>query len=109
MDKELFKELEEASKPLQDFLMKHFDQMTKIEVEIGHINVLNGVMGMPTEIDDSVKQIDRYMNDKENCDNCKYNFIDFNLGCYDRWYEMNRIYTRKIGDNSEMINCWEQG
>lgn len=52
MNKELFAELEQASKPLQDFLQKHFDPMTKVEVEIGHINVLRLEMGMPTEIMD---------------------------------------------------------
>jgi hypothetical protein len=51
-NKELFQELEEASKPLQNFLMKHFDPMTKVEVEIGHISVLRVEMGMPTEIQD---------------------------------------------------------
>jgi len=99
MNKELFKELEEASKPLQDFLMKHFDPMTKVEVEIGHISVLNGVMGMPTEID-NIK--DRYMSAEENCENCKHA-----PDCYDRWYEMNRMSVTIGG--SEMINCWEQG
>ena len=52
MNKELFNELKEASKPLQDFLMKHFDPMTKVEVEIGYINVLRSEMGVPTEIND---------------------------------------------------------
>ena len=52
MNKELFDELEEAAKPLQDFLQKHFDMMTKVEVEIGHISVLRAEMGMPTEIND---------------------------------------------------------
>jgi len=104
MNKELFKELEEASKPLQDFLMKHFDPMTKVEVEVGHINVLNGVMGMPTEIDDSVKQIDRYESDIENCENCKHN--GKSETCYPRWYEMNRVETNKDYGNG-LINCWE--
>lgn len=48
----LFKELEEAAKPLQDFLEKHFDPMCKIVVEIGSINVFRAEMGMPTEIKD---------------------------------------------------------
>lgn len=52
MNNELFKELEEASKPLQEFLQKHFDPMTKVEVEIGHVEVLRSEMGMPTEIKD---------------------------------------------------------
>lgn len=52
MNKELFLELEMASKPLQEFLMKHFDPITKVEVEIGHISVLRAEMGMPTVVED---------------------------------------------------------
>jgi len=51
-NKELFIELEQKSKPLQEFLMKYFDPMTKIEIEIGHINVLRSEMGISTEIND---------------------------------------------------------
>ena len=48
----LFGELEEAAKPLQDFLEKHFDPMCKVVVEIGSINVFRAEMGMPTEVKD---------------------------------------------------------
>ena len=52
MDREIFNELEKAAKPLQDFLRKHFDMMTKVEVEIGHVSVHRAEMGMPTKIED---------------------------------------------------------
>lgn len=51
-DEQLFKELEEASKPLQEFLQKHFDPMTKVEVEIGQISVFSAEMGVPFRIID---------------------------------------------------------
>ena len=33
--KELFTQLEQTAKPLQDFLYEHFDPMTKVEVGMG--------------------------------------------------------------------------
>ena len=47
-----FNELEQASKPLIDFLNKYYDPMTKAVVTEGHVEILSSEMGMPLEVRD---------------------------------------------------------
>jgi len=94
MNKELFIELQEASKPLQDFLMKHFDSMVKVEVAIDNISVFRAEMGMPTLILDKVqtlKFVEEYGHGGSFCkkgydiskDDCK-----LEIGCWECEYDM---------------------
>ena len=51
-DKDKFKELEEASKPLIDFLNKYYNPMTTAIVTEGRVDILTNDMGMPLEVRD---------------------------------------------------------
>lgn len=47
-----FEELAELVKPLQEWLQKNYDMMCKIILEIGHVEVVRGQLGLPLEFDD---------------------------------------------------------
>lgn len=50
--KEKFNELEEASKPLVDFLNKYYNPMTIAIVREGRVEILVNDMGLPLEVRD---------------------------------------------------------
>ena len=52
MNKEKFKELETATKPLLDFLNKYYDPMVMAVVTLSRVEILTGEMGMPLEVKD---------------------------------------------------------
>jgi len=52
MEKDKFKELEEAVKPLIEFLNKYYSPMTTAIVTEGRVDILVNNMGMPLEVKD---------------------------------------------------------
>jgi len=51
-DKTKFKELEEASKPLIDFLNKYYNPMTTAIVTEGRVDIVSNEMGVILEVRD---------------------------------------------------------
>ena len=52
MDKDKFKQLEEASKPLIEFLRKYYNPHTIVIIQEGRVDVYEGSMSMPLEVQD---------------------------------------------------------
>jgi len=52
INEDTFKELKEAAQPVLDFLYKYGDPHTTVVIEMCHVNVVQGEMGMPLDIRD---------------------------------------------------------
>jgi len=51
-DEALMSEFKELCKPLNDWLQKNYNPMTKIIIETDHAEVVEGVMGVPFKVVD---------------------------------------------------------
>jgi|GEM_PF-4619477 len=74
----------------------------KLEFEFYGVKVFPVDFGDEDEEEET--QINRYVSETENCENCMYN-KDSSL-CYERWDKMSNLPIKKFGDG--LINCWEQ-